>query len=776
MAYADENALLFTDVSQLYQRTAPNRPRGPAILKMSRSFAGMLALWLAVFFAPVLLGQTGSNDALPPASFDSIAETARTEREAGNSEKAIRAYQSALQIRPDWEEGWWYLGTLQYDSDHYADAIPAFHNLLKIDPKMGPAWTFLGLCEFETRDYSNSLHDLSQGQTLGGDDDPDMTRVARFHLALLLNRNGEFEKAFAVLASETSGKASDPVKTSFGMSLLRVPLLPNDVDPSQDGIIQAAGEAAFLLSKGEQDKALDALRDLAKDFSNAPYVHYAYGVALEAAGQTTEALLQQKAELKISPAIPLPLIEISKLELRSRHFEGALQAAEKAVHLAPDSFAAHRALAQALQAMGRKEKASAEFRTAESLTPEKPAREARIVQLYSPRPVNASLPLTAASARPSESFEDLSSRAAAAEKSGDLASAVESYEQALQLRPNWDEGRWHLSMLEFSSAHYPEAMAALKVCVAHQPKYGTAWAMLGLAEFASKDYDNALIHLQRGQDLGMGGTPESLQIARYRLGMLLNRSGEFDQAADILGSAAESGPLEQQVQFALGMSLLHVAAFPDQVDPSQHVLMQTAGAIALNLQKSKYDDAFAKFNIILRDYPQVPFVHYACGTAHAALSEYAQAESEFRKEMAISPKSELPYVRLASAFLRQFRAADALPLAKEAVQLNPDSAAAHYMLGRSYLETGDTATAITELETSEKMAPSSPEVHFNLAKAYARAKLTDKAKEERTIFAQLNAIAEERRSSHGVQSYGGSRDMSDFNTTGTSSSQGTTPP
>jgi hypothetical protein len=56
-------------------------------------------------------------------------------------------------------------------------------------------------------------------------------------------------------------------------------------------------------------------------------------------------------------------------------------------------------------------------------------------------------------------------------------------------------------------------------------------------------------------------------------------------------------------------------------------------------------------------------------------------------------------------------------------------------------------------------------VHFNLAKAYAKAKLPEKAGQERAIFARLNALAEQQRSLHGNQSYGGSHEASDLSPT-----------
>ena len=79
-------------------------------------------------------------------------------------------------------------------------------------------------------------------------------------------------------------------------------------------------------------------------------------------------------------------------------------------------------------------------------------------------------------------------------------------------------------MLHYSAGHYPEAVSELKRWTERRPNLGTAWAVMGLCEFEMKDYKNALIHLQRGEDLGFGGSPEAVGLARYHLAVLENSS------------------------------------------------------------------------------------------------------------------------------------------------------------------------------------------------------------------------------------------------------------
>jgi tetratricopeptide (TPR) repeat protein len=730
-----------------------------------------LAIILVSWAIAAVCGQSSlaAQDNSGTPGFEGAAQSATAAREAGHVDEAIQKYRRALAINSRWEEGWWYLGTLLYDADRYSEAIPAFQELVNLLPTAGPAWNFLGLCEFETRDYTSSLAHLEKGVALGGADDPETARVAKYHLALLLIHSGEFDQAVTLLAS-TVGQGETPtqIKNALALAMLHVPLLPKEIDPSQDALISAASEVASAMMQNNSPKALAAFPSLLKDFPGTPYLHYAYAQALASAGRDEEALEQQREEAAVSPKSALPWIEISRLEIRLHHSPEALHAAEEAVKRSPDSSSAHRKLAEVLQELGRKEKAASELELAEKLSPEKPQPEERVALLYSNHTeAKPEGNVQAASHLPGDSgsatFEDLSMRAAAAQAKGDAGEAIQDYQRALQLRPEWNDGRWNLAMLHYSESHYPETISELKRWVERQPSFGTAWAVMGLCEFEIKDYKNALVHLQRGEQLGFGGSPQAIGLARYRLAVLENQNGQFESAMETVLPGTRSGTVAKEVRIALGMALLRMPELPEQVEPSKLALVQSAGEIAALLQNSKYDQAFPKLQVLLKQYPSIPFLHYAYGTALAALSQFDEAEIQLRAELQISPQSELPYVSLASVALKRYRPAEALSAAQRAVELAPDSAESHYVLGRARLELGrdepaQDEQAVRELELASKLAPGSPEVHFNLAKAYAKAKLPEKAEQERAIFARLNALAEQRRSHSGNQAYSGSHE------------------
>ena len=655
-----------------------------------RSFC--LGLALSPCAVPASAESSPPSQSTPVATADSSAfvhlrDLAAAESDAGKTADAIRDYQQALALQPDWKEGRWNLGMLQYTSGQFGDARFTFEKVTAFAPALGIAWGVLGLSEFETGDYDDALPHLQKAQTIGMQEDEEIARVSEYHLALLFIRAGEFDRASTLLKTRfASGAVPEQAKIALGLASLRVPLLPQRLDPSQEALVLAAGEAAI----GGDPMAFGAL---VRTHPTLPWLHLAWCRSLAKAGSIPEALEQCRAEIPISPDSAVPWIEISRLQLQQGALADSIQSARTAVRLAPSDAEAHQMLAQAAQASGKSNEAEKERSLAAALPPPPPHPEQRIAALYANKNVQTDEAQT----------------------------------------------RWKQALGEYVAADYPAASADLKAWLASNPSSGTGWALLGLCEFALKDYDNALIHLDRSAKLGLSASSESIDQARYTYGILLVHAGRFDEAQTILATAWHpADSLRQKVEFALGLALLRRTEFPDQTGAADTDLVAAAGKIAVLLQQSQYDQAFPQFNNLLDRYPHAPFLHYAYGTALIALSEFDQAATQMQAERTLSPRSELPCLSLASIALRRSDPAPAVQWAQCALGLNHDSADAHYLLGRATLETGDLDTAIRELEMAANLSPESPEIHFNLARAYAKAKMTEKAQRERETFSRLN--------------------------------------
>ena len=724
-------------------------------------------IFVALTLGPAAWAQSATNSA---DDFQRVAQQAASAREGGMSEDAIRFYRRAVEIRPDWDEGWWYLGSLYYDTDHHAQAIPAFKKLIELNPKLGLAWDLLGLSEFETKDYANSLVHLERGQELGLGDNPEAVKVAKYHIALLLNLNGQFAKAAELLKSGFEPEhLPDQIKVALGMALLRIPLLPNQVDPSKDALIHAASETTALLAQNNLDQALKSFEQMLKDYPDTPYLHYEYASALASASRYDEAETQLRAEMRITPRSPLAHIRMASFALSRNHPREALQSADRAIELAPQSRAAREMKRQALIAIGKSEEAAKEAKTLSDLPSEAGEIDINVARAYARG-------TTAAQTRPgqtaernpvgvdnngdkSPAFAELANQARAAQQAGNTDDSIRFYQSALKLRPDWEEGWANVGMLYFSSSQYADAIPALKSTVGLNPKRSDAWALLGLSEFELKDYQNSLLHLARAQELGLAGNAAAVRIAKYHIAALLNRNGEFEKAMDLLIPEVGPGPAADKIKLALGLALLRIPILPDQISTDKSALIQSAGQAAALLSESRYDQAFPILQRMLTENPDTPYLHYAYGSALASLSRYDEAVAQLQEEIRINPTTALPYIRVASIALLLHRPKDALPSGERAVALAPQSAEAHYVLGRIMIDMGEAGQAVKELESASKLAPNSPEVHFNLARAYSKAKLPEQAEKERAIFTRLNAQAERQKNVRGDQArVVGSRD------------------
>jgi len=103
------------------------------VSRIGRCIIPVLITLLVVLATGLMSGQTApgqpARQGAGTDSFEGLARQATAAREQGKTEEAIRFYEGALQLNPDWTDGSWYLGTLYADAGRYRDAIPAFQKV-----------------------------------------------------------------------------------------------------------------------------------------------------------------------------------------------------------------------------------------------------------------------------------------------------------------------------------------------------------------------------------------------------------------------------------------------------------------------------------------------------------------------------------------------------------------------------------------------------------------------------------------------------------------------
>ena len=102
---------------------------------MAFSSAHPLKLIIAIALLAAAVGRAQSS----PSQFDTVAAQAAAARDQKNVPLALELYGKAVQLKPDWAEGWWNLGLIHYVANQYEPAIEAFNQLLELEPRTVPA-------------------------------------------------------------------------------------------------------------------------------------------------------------------------------------------------------------------------------------------------------------------------------------------------------------------------------------------------------------------------------------------------------------------------------------------------------------------------------------------------------------------------------------------------------------------------------------------------------------------------------------------------------------
>lgn len=304
---------------------------------------------LALFLS--LMGARGVSTAQAPAQFNDLATQAATARDQGNLALAIQLYRQAEQVNPTWQEGWWYLGVLEYGSNEYGGAIDAFTHLLQLVPTAVPAMALRGLCEYETGAYDDSLRDLEQAVAHGAANEPRNEQIIRYHLALLLTHVGRFPEALLQYKALAGLHADAPdLMAAIGLAGMRTASFPKDIASADLGFYEAAGKAGFVFLAGDDEQADSLFRDLFARFSKHEGLHFYYGYLLyphdpEMSGNQFREELAIKADSETYALLALTLIF-------EGHFAEAVQPAQSAYAAAPDLEIAQVALGRALAETG----------------------------------------------------------------------------------------------------------------------------------------------------------------------------------------------------------------------------------------------------------------------------------------------------------------------------------------------------------------------------------------------------------------------------------------
>ncbi len=342
-----------------------------------------VALALALLaLDPRVHGEQGGSAA--PLPFDQLVRRASEAWQANDTAGALRWYGEAVARNPAWDEGWWYLGSIHYGADRYAEARDAFSKVTQLKPEASAAWALLALSEYELKDFDAALAHLVKWQALGparGDSD-EIRRTAALHLAMLLVRKGQFDLAMRPLTWLATTQQETPLLLALsGLVILERAVLPEEVPASERECVIEVGRGAYAAFAGRDAQAKASFEQALGRCPNTRGLRFAYGLTLSRAG-SGQALPVLRQEVELFPDDVRAHVQIALEFLNRGKPAEAIAPAREAVRLAPALFSARLALGRALSETDALAEGIAELERAAQLAPEVPDTYLALARAY----------------------------------------------------------------------------------------------------------------------------------------------------------------------------------------------------------------------------------------------------------------------------------------------------------------------------------------------------------------------------------------------------------
>jgi len=316
-------------------------------------------------------------------SFDEVAKAADEAREADRDEDAIRLYREGLQLRPAWKEGMWYLSTLLYQKERFAEARDVLRQFVSVEPKAGPAWALLGMSEYQTREYSRALDHLKHGMREGWEGRKELAQSVFYFVSVLLTRFEQYDDSMSMLfAMVKSGEQPELVVEPLGLAALRLPLLPSEIPPDLRDMIRMAGQGSLAIETHNQAETERLFGAMVTSYPDQAGVHFLYGAYLMDV-RPEEGIREMKKELAISPSHVGARLRLAEEYIKEQKFDEAQRLAEEAVQLDSNDAQTHMVLGEVLVGRGDLKRGLAELESARKLAPDSVRTHWDLLRAYS---------------------------------------------------------------------------------------------------------------------------------------------------------------------------------------------------------------------------------------------------------------------------------------------------------------------------------------------------------------------------------------------------------
>jgi tetratricopeptide (TPR) repeat protein len=229
--------------------------------------------------------------------------------------------------------------------------------------------------------------------------------------------------------------------------------------------------------------------------------------------------------------------------------------------------------------------------------------------------------------------------AAALQADGRPRDAIEHYQRAIALQPDYAPAYNNLGVARRAAGDLDQAIAAYERAVAMKPEYPDAHYNLANALLDKNKPQEAEEHFR----IALQSIPDSAGV-RNNLGIALAAAGKGDDAVAAFRAAVAAEPSSAKAHRNLADALStagHMAeSFTEfqraaELDPNDATTHYNFGSTLL--EAGRFDDAIVEFRAALRITPESPEAHNNLGIAIGSRGDVNGAITEFQRALALKP-------------------------------------------------------------------------------------------------------------------------------------------
>ena len=565
--------------------------------------------------------------------------------ELGRLEEALEAYDSAIELKPDYAWAWARRGRTLRVLGRYEEALQCYDRALEIQPQYAFAWNGKGI---------------------------------------VLERMGRLEEALACYEKSTEINPSDvwhwcnqaDVLLSMNRHREAIPLLEKALqqDPLHPNSWAKLGQVYRLLHNyPESIRAYEQAIRLAPEYG---WAHNGYGLSLKLNGQYEEALLSFKRAARYDPNEVWHWYNIVETLILLKRYEEALHPAQRATQTDPNHASSWSKLGQVLRYVKRYEDALDAYDRSLALQPD------------SGWVINGKGIAYERMGRYEEALECYCQAAEhgvwhAYYNQGNVLVRLNRFEEAIPLlerathvNPNHAKSWARLGSALRSLKRYEDALDAYREATRLEPDYAWAWNEQGMTLEAMGRYDEALKIYQQAHR----HAPNDVMALYQQADLLVGHTEEYEKALELLEQALKLDSRNPRIWAKLGQVQRRLNLFEDalhsytrsiELDPTYAWAWNGRGLTLSGL--GHHEDALYSFQKAADADPQDVWYWYNQGDELIILGRLTMALEVLEHALQLNPHHADSWAKQGQALRRLGKLQEALAAYDQALKLNPQN-------------------------------------------------------------------------------------------------------